>query len=332
MATIKQVAQLAHVSSATVSRVLNQDPTLSVPDETRRAVLNAAETLQYTKKRKPKKDSFTLGLVQWYSLQQEIDDPYYLLIRQGIEDFCSQNGLKMVRVFRSDPNELETLEGVDGLVCIGKFSDREISALKKITANVLLLDMRSEHAEDSTVTLDFQRAVTDALMYLHSLGHTKIGYLGGLEYLEHGVLYPDPRKEIFVDFCTEHGITYVPYMRESAFTTASGYDMMTDLIARQDLPTAVFCASDPIAIGAMRALHEHGVRIPGDLSVVGFDDIQAARFTTPPLTTVSAPAGLMGSYGAAILYHVLSHFPSAVPMKITLPCTLIQRESCHAVK
>ncbi len=84
MATIKDVAELANVSSATVSRILNNDKTLSVPEETRQAVFNAAKELNYIKKRKAPKNEFTIGIVQWYSLQQEIDDPYYLQIRQGI--------------------------------------------------------------------------------------------------------------------------------------------------------------------------------------------------------------------------------------------------------
>ena len=331
MATIKDVAELANVSSATVSRILNNDKTLSVPEETRQAVFNAAKELNYIKKRKATKNEFTIGIVQWYSLQQEIDDPYYLQIRQGIENFCLQNNINAIRTFRADQNYLDVLKGVDGLVCVGKFNNNEISQFKKISNKVIFLDMHSPTSDDSTITLDFHKAVIDALDYLKSLNHHKIGYLGGKEYLEDNVVYQDARKEIFIDYCNKNKIIYKKYLLEGEFTTESGYSMMMDLINQKDLPSAIFCASDPIAIGALRALQEHNLSVPRDISLVGFDDIKAASFTNPPLTTIYAPASLMGEYGASMVYNILSKYNSPTPMRITLPCTLIERESCKKV-
>lgn len=331
MATIKDIANLANVSSATVSRILNNDRTLSVPEETRKNVLNAAKKLNYIKKKKYLKTDFVLGIVHWYSLRHEIDDPYYLKIRQGIESFCFENQIDVIRAFKTDKNYLENLKNVDGLVCIGKFSTAEIAQLKKISSNIIFLDMISPNHEDSTITLDFKKAVTDVLMYLKALNHKKIGFLGGLEYLDDIIVYHDKRKETFVDFCEKNNIIYKPYILESEFSSEAGYTMMTDLINRGDLPTAIFCASDPIAIGALRALQENNIRVPEDISLIGFDDIKATRFTTPPLTTVFAPAESMGIYGANIVFNMLSKLPSPTPLQITLPCTLIERESCRSL-
>lgn len=331
MATIKDVAQLANVSSATVSRILNNDQTLSVPEETRQTVFNAAKELNYIKKRKPAKNDYTIGIVQWYSLQQEIDDPYYLQIRQGIENFCLKNNINVIRTFRSDQNYLDSLKEADGLVCVGKFNNKEISQFKKISNKIIFLDMTSPNNDDSTITLDFNKAIIDMLNYLKSLNHHKIGYLGGKEYLEDNVLYHDVRKEIFIDYCKNNDIEYEPYIIEDQFTTESGYSMMMDLINQKKLPTAIFCASDPIAIGALRALQEHNINVPNDISLVGFDDIKAASFTNPPLTTIFAPASLMGEYGASVVYHILSKYNTPTPMLIKLPCTLVERESCKEV-
>ena len=272
-----------------------------------------------------------MGIVQWYSLQQEIDDPYYLQIRQGIENFCLQNQISVIRTFRSDQNYLEALKNVNGLICIGKFNDREIVQFKKISNKIIFLDMISPNHEDSTITLDFNKAVTDALKYLKALNHKKIGFLGGKEYVDDSVLYHDNRKEVFIDFCNQNNIIYEPYLLEGEFSNESGYTMMIDMINQGDLPTAIFCASDPIAIGALRALQERNIRVPEDISLIGFDDIKAASFTTPPLTTVFAPADLMGEYGANIVYNLLSKYSSPTPVQITLPCVLIERESCKEV-
>ena len=98
------------------------------------------------------------------------------------------------------------------------------------------------------------------------------------------------------------------------------------------LPTAVFAASDPIAIGAMRAFYKYNYRVPDDISIVGFDDISAAGFLNPPLTTIHAPAFQMGRYAAHYVIQMTDTFiqQEALPVRITLPCTLRIRESCGA--
>lgn len=325
MATIKDIASLAKVSSATVSRILNEDATLHVPSQTRKAVLEAAKKLQYQKKKKTQpKANFTIGIVQWYTLQQEIDDPYYLTIRQGVEDFCRHHNITVIRAFKEDVNSMHSLQSVQGIVCIGKFNENERTAFKNITRNIIFLDMLLEAITDSSITMDFKQGVEDAMQYLYNLGHRKIAYLGGKEFIEENKLYHDMRKDVFVDFCNHHAIDY--QIIEDAFSRESGYMMMSECILKGNLPTAIFAASDPIAIGALRALQEHNIQVPKEISIIGFDDIQPASFTTPPLTTVFTPAYSMGEYGASFIYHNAS--VSKVPMKMVLPCTLIERESC----
>lgn len=326
MATIKDIATLANVSSATVSRILNEDTTLQVPNKTRQAVIEAAKQLQYTKKKK-KKSLFTIGIVQWYSLQQELDDPYYLSIRQGVEDFCKQHNIHAIRTFCSDINYLENIRLVDGLICIGKFSQEIRNLFKEICSNCIFLDMATDNHQESTITLDFKNAMQQILQYIHhDLGHQNITYLGGKEYLEDNSIYPDPRKQHFIEYCTKHKLDYT--IHEDSFTSESGYVMMSSIIQSGILPSAIIAASDPIAIGAMRALHEHHISIPEDISIIGFDDINAANFTNPPLTTIYAPALEMGHYGASLVYHLLKD--QQVPMKVILPCTLMERESCKS--
>ena len=330
MATIKDVAKEANVSPATVSRILNNDPTLNVPLETRRAVLQATEKLNYVKKsKKVLKSALTYGILQWYSLQQEVDDPFYLTLRLGAEEFCHVHQIRVVRTFKNDVNYLETLKDVNALICIGKFSQEDIDHLKDITERIIFLDMKLPALTAHSISLDFKQAIEDALSYLQKLHHQKIGFLGGKEYVGGHILFPDKRKETFINYCEEHGITYLPYLVEGEFTRDSGYDMMNQLINSQNLPDAIIAASDPIAIGAMRALTEHHIRIPEDISLIGFDDISASRFTNPPLTTFYAPAFEMGKYGAQILYHMKD---TNIPMQIQLPCRFIERDSCQDKK
>ena len=106
---------------------------------------------------------------------------------------------------------------------------------------------------------------------------------------------------------------------------------MTSMIEKGYLPTAIVAASDPIAIGAMRALKENGFKIPRDISIIGFDDIEDAVYTSPALTTVNTPAYYMGQYGAMMIYSILNEYDT-IPIKITLPCRFVERDSCKEVE
>lgn len=329
MATIKDIAASAGVSSATVSRILNNDNTLNVSPETRQKVLDTAHAMNYKKKsRASSKSAYTLGIVQWFSPQQEMEDNYYLLIRQGIEDFCMQSCIHVVRTYKADVNYMDSLKNVDALVCVGKFSKDEIKRFREMTSSIIFLDMPIDDLSVSTITLDFEHAMKTGLDYLTSLGHKKIGFLGGKEYLADKQLFPDMRKTLFIKYCQEHDISYEPYVVEKEFTTESGYIMMNRLLDQEDLPTALIASSDPIAIGALRALNDRGLRVPEDISLMGFDDTSLSAFTAPPLTTIHAPAYDMGSFGANIVFNILKLQP-ATAMKIQLPCKLMERQSCQ---
>lgn len=329
MATIKDIAEKAKVSAATVSRVLNQDDTLSVTEQTREKVLQVARELNYIKKKSPTQQT-TIGIFQWYSLFQELEDPYYQAIRVGIEKYCASRQIEVVRTFRSDSNYLDALKDVTCLICIGKFNDEQIHSFEKITKNIIFVDMKTSKIHCNTIVLDFHQAVIDALDYLTNLGHTHIGYLGGKEYLEGDTIYFEQRKETFIHYCQDHNLHYKPYLIEDEFSAESGYQMMLTLIEQGNVPTAIFAASDPIAIGAMRALYQNGYRIPDDVSIMGFDDINVAHYSNPPLTTVHAPAEFMGEY-AAHYVSLLSKEESMeyqTPIRLTLPCSLTIRDTC----
>ena len=230
MTTIKDIAVSAGVSPATVSRILNNDATLNVSPETRQKVLDTAHSLNYKKKsRASGKSVYTLGIVQWFSPQQEMEDNYYLLIRQGIEDFCMQNCIHVVRTYKADLNYMDALKNVDALICVGKFSKDEIHRFREMTSSIIFLDMPVENIAISTITLDFEHAMQTGLDYLTALGHTRIGFLGGKEYLADGSLFPDVRKSLFINYCRTHNI-YVGPGRGSAAGSIIAYCLgITDL-------------------------------------------------------------------------------------------------------
>ena len=329
MATIKNIAQAAGISAGAVSRILNNDPTLSVSPETKKRVFDIAQELTYQKSRNRDKSLFKMGILQWFSAEQEMKDSYYLLVRQGIEDFCQKHSIGIIRAFQSDASSIDTLQDVDGLICIGKFSDEEIEKFMRICGNIVFLDMPVLDYKITTLTMDFKAAVYDALDYLTELGHKKIAYLGGKEYVGNQKLFTDERKQAFISYMNNHGLD-ADQVYEDAFSTASGYQMAQELLENEDLPTAIFAASDAIAFGAMRAIQEKGLSIPNDISIIGFNDTEMSSYTTPALTTIFAPAYDMGQHGANLIY-AATNLKINTPLKAKIPCQLVKRESCKSL-
>lgn len=327
MATIKDIADAAGVSSATVSRILNYDTSLNVTDETRRRVLEIANNLNYQKKsRSSAKPSCSLGIVQWFSPEQETEDSYFLLIRQGIEAYCANRDIQIMRTYRGDAGYMNNLQNLNGLICIGRFSPSEIDHFKTLCKNTIFVDMNIREGTTSSVSLDYGQAMWEALDYLRQLGHQKLGLLIGEDQLVSGTLFMDTRTWIFRQYCDEHNLEYKPYIRTGAFSTASGYKMMEDLIQSNSVPSAILACSDPIAIGALRALADHHIKVPEQVSIIGFDDILVTAYTSPPLTTVHAPAFEMGELAAKLVFEYLPD--QKLPMRIQLPCQLVIRNSC----
>lgn len=352
MATIRDIAEEAEVSPATVSRILNQDSTMHVTDETRDRVLLAADRLGYKKKStanrsggsgsdtrayttdllKTPHTGFRMGILQWFSSEQEIQDDYYLLIRKGIEDFCRRNDVTLIRAYRSDTDYKKQLDNLDGMICIGKFAADDVNELIQNKHNLLFVDMPVDKPSVTTLTIDFQNAAKEALQYLCQLSHRRITFIGGVEYASGKELVQDPRKQAYHEFMATHGLSEYEQIVEGAFTAASGYKCMTEILSSgKELPTAILAASDAIAIGVMKAIKNAGLKVPKDISVIGMNDTEMAEFTSPPLTTMHAPAYDMGQIAANLVF-MGAISPLRTPMKITIPCSMVERQSCDRCK
>lgn len=139
MATIKDIAEKAGVSTTTVSRVLNYDATLSVSEETRKRVFEIAEELSYEKRSVRKEDTYKVALVSWRTQEEELNDLYYMSIRVGVENRCEQLKLNLVKFFKNSIDELSR-EKIDGMILLGIYSKDEIARLQDITPNIVLVD------------------------------------------------------------------------------------------------------------------------------------------------------------------------------------------------
>ncbi len=324
MATIKDIAQKAGVSPATVSRVLNYDPDLSVSKETEQKVFEIAEALNYTKHKNKRRESAVLRLVQWYDSEEELADLYYLAIRLGIEKRAEELNIRLIKEQLSELSDTET----QGTIAVGKFDQAQMKQLKKLNEELLFVDFDGLSLGINSLVVDFSQGVQLIIDQFIKEKHERIGILSGMEYTKgsrHEI--DDPRFLVFREYLTRLKLYNEADHLQGAFTIEGGYTAMkTYLESHTDYPTAFFASSDALAIGAMRAIQGHGLRIPEDISVIGFNDVSVAKYVTPALTTVKVYTEWMGELAVSTILELIQE-KAPVPRKITVGTELILRES-----
>lgn len=325
MATIRDIAKLAGVSPATVSRVLNYDQELSVAQETEQRIFEVAEELNYTKhKRANKIGKAVIRLVQWYDEAEELADLYYLSIRLGIEKKAEELN---IQVRRETLNELSDIQ-VSGTIALGKFDAEQIRQLKEIDENLLFVDFDGMSLGLNSMVVDFDQSVDLVIDHFIRHGHQKIGILSGEEKTKHN-LQPieDPRLLAFKLKMKQINLYRPEFTLTAAFSMEAGKKAMADFLSKtQELPNALFASSDALAVGAMQAIQAAGLRIPEDISVIGFNDVSVAKYVSPALTTIKVETEWMGELAVSTIMDLAKEF-SPVPRKIMLGTKLIQRES-----
>ena len=191
MATLKEIANIVGVSVGTVSRVLNNDSTISVGDETKIKIFNVAEEMQYKtlKQRKSndqiKSNKFRVGIVEMYNPKEQLEDPYYLLLRSVVDKECFENEIEVVNLYK-DQGEYRFIgeEDISGIIAIGKFDEKEIKSLNKLSENIVFLDSSPDDIKYDSVKINFKLGTYMALEYLMKLGHREIGYIGSFKTLD----------------------------------------------------------------------------------------------------------------------------------------------------
>ena len=325
MATIRDIAKLAGVSPATVSRVLNYDQELSVAQETKQRIFEVAEELNYTKhKRANKIGKAVIRLVQWYDEAEELADLYYLSIRLGIEKKAEELN---IQVRRETLNELSDIQ-VSGTIALGKFDAEQIRQLKEIDENLLFVDFDGMSLGLNSMVVDFDQSVDLVIDHFIRHGHQKIGILSGEEKTKHNFQpIEDPRLLAFKLKMKQINLYRPEFTLTAAFSMEAGKKAMADFLSKtQEVPNALFASSDALAVGAMQAIQAAGLRIPEDISVIGFNDVSVAKYVSPALTTIKVETEWMGELAVSTILDLAKEF-SPVPRKIMLGTKLIQRES-----
>lgn len=341
MATLREIAKHVGCSVGTVSRVLNHDSSISVSDDTKIKIFDVAEELQYKtlKQRKNvksvKSNKLRVGIVEMYNHSEQLQDPYYLLLRSVVDKECFDNEIEVVNIYKSE-DEYKFIgdEELNGIIAIGKFGKKEVKILSEINDNIVFLDSSPDEQKFDSVNVNFKLGTNKALDYLLELGHQEIGYVGSYKTL-------DDFKEMSLDNRLKH---YTEYMKSknlykeenvlntNAMTTIGGYETIKGFISScKNMPTAFFVSTDTIATGVLKALHENNIRVPEDVSIIGFNDLIASQYTIPPLTTVRVHIEHMASASVDLILEKINKNRSYCK-KVIIPSELVIRESTIKLK
>lgn len=330
MATIHDVAKRAGVAPITVSRVVNNSGYFS--QETRRRVESAIAELEYVPNRLARslrsKRTNTLALVL-----TDITNPFFTTLARGVEDAASDAGF-MVIFCNTDESETEERkylqvllqQQVDGILLVPARSSAEpVKLIQKQNTPVVVLDRRvPPEAQVDMVHCDNENGAYQLVKTLIDLGHRQIAILGG----PRSVSTADDRLAGYQRALCEAGVTNNDHLiYAGTFTQASGYELVQQVLKAEPRPTALFAANNLIAIGALRALRDSGLRVPEEMAMVSFDDLPANLVTFPFFTVVAQPAYEMGFTATQLLLARLAGKAPEQCQEVILPTEMIVRQS-----
>jgi LacI family transcriptional regulator len=333
-ATIEDVAREADVSVATVSRVLNGSD--HVRDKTRHKVLDAAQRLGYVMNQQARRlaggKSHVIGL-----LVRDLSTGYIGEIIRGIDDELAGADYDLMlhtahAAHRRNIDETEQVVALtrglaDGLLLVlPRNPGAYLESLRQRNFPHVLIDHQGINDQSPSVGATNRKGAYDATRYLIELGHRRIGFITGTLDLGCARARLEGYKAALADASIR---VEAELVREGDFHQPEGYACAKALLSLTDPPTAIFASNDVMAFGAMEATRDAGLRIPDDVSIIGFDDIPQSDNVNPPLTTVRQPLEQMGRTAARMLIECIAQ-GKVCEQQIELPTELVIRASCQA--
>ncbi|AOZ92533.1 LacI family DNA-binding transcriptional regulator [Paenibacillus crassostreae] len=335
MTTIYDIAKKTGYSPTTVSKVFNNYT--DVKEQTRQTILQAAKELGYLPNAHARtlttKKSWTIGVLFVESSGIGMQHPFFSAVIESFKQVAVEKGYALMFISKDvggkQSGYLENckIRGVDGVIVV--LSDYEDPYFKELVDSdipCVILDYETPQAH--TVYSDNLEGSFLAVEYLYSLGHRRIAHISGGMNTFAGAKREQGYELAMSKLNLEKRDAYV--VHSGYFSIESGYAAMMELLDLEERPTAVFAAGDHLALGAMRAARECGLRIPEDLSLIGFDNIDLTQYITPALTTIGQDAIMMGSEAAQMLIRSIDD--ATQPLEaIVLPVKLVVRDSCGYV-
>ena len=286
MATIKEIAEIVGVSSAAVSRVLNYDEGISVSEETREAIFATAEKIGYKKKViYPKIEN--VALLYFTDNEDELEDVFYRGVREEVIKQAKKMNIRLQIYDRRDGMSVIPRD-LNAFIAVGWLTRKEINQLDKICPSGVFIGTSPDEKLFDAVRPNMDSFVTQMVDYFVEKGHKKIGFIGGSDRnIDTGKPSMDIREWSFRQSVAYYHCLEEEYILISEkFTVDEGYRMGKELLKKSSLPTALCIASDTLAVGVLQALNEKGIQVPEQMALFSINDVNIAKYLSPPLTTI----------------------------------------------
>ena len=286
MATIKEIAEIVGVSSAAVSRVLNYDEGISVSEETREAIFATAEKIGYKKKViYPKIEN--VALLYFTDNEDELEDVFYRGVREEVIKQAKKMNIRLQIYDRRDGMSVIPRD-LNAFIAVGWLTRKEIIQLYKICPRGVFIGTSPDEKLFDAVRPNMDSFVTQMVDYFVEKGHKKIGFIGGSDRnIDTGKPSMDIREWSFRQSVAYYHCLEEEYILISEkFTVDEGYRMGKELLKKSSLPTALCIASDTLAVGVLQALNEKGIQVPEQMALFSINDVNIAKYLSPPLTTI----------------------------------------------
>lgn len=333
--TLEEIARLAGVSRSTVSRVINQHP--NVRPEVREQVWRVIREVGYyphaAARNLVTRRSQIIGVVIPETVPKVFSDPYFPVVLHAISNALAERGYHLMLSLLTPQQEeafyQRALRGrvVDGIIVVSaQITDPLIARAYQDGLAVVSIGRYPQEPNVSYVDADNVEGARVATEHLLRLGRRRVATIAGPQTMAPGM----DRLEGYRRALHAWGISPSPeWIAEGDFTEAGGYMAMRRLLAVR--PDAVFVASDLMAVGALKAIREAGLRVPDDIALVGYDDVELARYTDPPLTTIRQPIAELGRVAVQLLLRQIEKGVRE-PQRVILPTELVIRSSCGALQ
>lgn len=312
MATIKEIAQRSGYSPATVSRLLNADPTLSVTSATREKILAVADVLGYWENHERPLGSQQIALLYRVTEQEQRNDVYFATLKDSIKRAMQKQQLH-VKIYSDTKELINHAQNYSGFVCVGAnhLTSQELNQLHRVLPAGVVVDTNPAPQYFDSVQPNLPLTIRNAFEEMRNAGFQRIGFIGG-QGLQIGdkPMMADSRTATFKIVAEEYGMLDAPVFSCGQFTVPNGRRIgkeVVDHFGKDNLPDGFICASDTITVGVLQAFNSAGVLVQRDTSIISINNSELAKYVSPPLTTYEINQAEMSRLAVRLLHDLINH-------------------------